>query len=111
MAQNLTKPNPIVKLLMISGVGIVIGNIESQTVDALVVKDAAQFYQDPNTNEYVMVGYMEDLVGDNETVFFKSSIVSMVTPNPSILSVYTAAITPADEPKIITQPQGIIIPK
>lgn len=110
MAQNLTQPNPIVKLLMISGVGVVIANVESQTVDALIVRDAAQFYQDPTTNEYVMTGYMDELSGDNEVVFFKSSVVSMVSPNEQILNLYKSVITPqVDAPKIITPPQGIIV--
>lgn len=87
-----------VKLLNINNVGTVLAVIQSESQDAITVKNAAQLATDEDGN-IVVVDYLESISNPEEDVIFmKYNIISMSTPSKSLSDVYVQAIEQLNAP-------------
>ncbi|SOK59002.1 hypothetical protein [Yersinia phage fHe-Yen9-03] len=81
-----------VKLIFINGIGPLIGTIQDDVSDAIVVRNPCQFGLDDN-GEFVIRDYLEGITNPNENVIFmKYNIVSVNVPDASIAAAYVEAI-------------------
>lgn len=102
-----------VKLIFINGIGPIIGTIQNDTTDAIVVKNPCQFGLDEE-NQMIIRDYLEGIIEPEETtIFMKYNIVSVNEPAASITAAYISAIEALESdkssPKLIVPNNKIII--
>lgn len=102
-----------VKLIFINGIGPIIGTIQDDVTDAIVVNNPCQFGLDEE-NQMVIRDYLEGIIDPTKnTIFMKSNIISVNDPAPSIEAAYISAIESLEAeksaPKLIVPDNKIII--
>ncbi|QOI71132.1 hypothetical protein pEaSNUABM50_00191 [Erwinia phage pEa_SNUABM_50] len=107
----MSKVNASVKLIFINGVGPLIGTVQSEATDAIVMRNPCQFGLDEDGN-FIIRDYLEGITNPNEPVIFmKYAIVSMNVPEESIALAYVEAIDAleAQKSKVFVPDNKIII--
>ena len=100
-----------VKLIYVVGVGPVIGTLQNETGDAIVMKDPVQFGTDEN-GDFVIRDYLEAVSNPEEpTTFMKYNIVSVSTPAEHITKTYVDTLKALEEqkPQIFVPEKKIIV--
>ena len=102
-----------VKLIFINGIGPIIGTIQDDVTDAIVVRNPCQFGLDEN-GQMVIRDYLEGITNpDENAIFMKYNIVSVTVPVAEIADAYVSAIEAIEAqkngPKIIVPEQKIIV--
>lgn len=101
--------NQIVKIIFVNGVGPLIGTIQDDVADAIIVKNPCQFGLDEQ-DELVIRDYLEGITNpEQNVVFMKYNIVSVSIPADGIRDAYISAIEELNKTKIIVPDQKIII--
>lgn len=100
-----------VKLILINGIGPIIATIQSDTSDAIVVKNPCQFGIDEQ-GEFVIRDYLEGISNpEKDVIFMKYNIVSVTIPVDEIASAYVSAIESLNDntPKLFVPDNKIIV--
>ena len=102
-----------VKLIFINGIGPIIGTIQDDVTDAIVVRNPCQFGLDEE-GQMIIRDYLEGIIDPEEnTIFMKYNIVSVNDPAASIAAAYISAIESLEAektaPKLIVPDNKIII--
>jgi hypothetical protein len=102
-----------VKLIFINGIGPIIGTIQDDVTDAIVVRNPCQFGLDEE-GQMVIRDYLEGIIElDENTIFMKYNIVSVNEPAAYIKDAYISALESHEEdknaPKLIVPDNKIII--
>lgn len=110
---KMEKPNSNVKLIFVNGIGPLIGTIQDDVQDAIVVRNPCQFGLDEN-GDFAIRDYLEGITNPEENaIFMKYNIVSVTVPTDEILSVYVSTIEAIEaaknNPQIIVPSQKIIV--
>jgi hypothetical protein len=88
----MSKVSSNVKIIFINGIGPLIGTIQDDANDAIVVRNPCQFGLDEQ-GEMIIRDYLEGLTDAEEnTIFFKYNIVSVSVPSEEIAGAYVSAI-------------------
>lgn len=104
----MSKVSSNVKIIFINGVGPLIGTIQDDANDAIVVRNPCQFGLDEQ-GEMIIRDYLEGITDAEEnTIFFKYSIVSVSAPSEQIAGAYVSAIEAFEESK--TTESQIFVP-
>lgn len=91
--------NTNVKLIFINDIGPLIGTVQSETTDAIVMKNPCQFGLDEDGN-FIIRDYLEGITNPSESVIFmKYSVISINVPEESISLAYVEAIEAIESPK------------
>lgn len=100
-----------VKLIYVNNVGPLLGVIQEDVTDAIVVKNPCQFGLD-ESGEFVIRDYLEGISNPTENVIFmKYGVVSVSVPDASIAKAYVEAIEALeqDKPAIFVPSNKIIV--
>ena len=102
-----------VKLIFVNGIGPIIGTIQNEVSDAIVLSNPCQFGYD-ETGEMIIRDYLEGITNPEEdAIFMKSNIVSVTVPAADIAAAYVSAIESledgSNDPKLILPDNKIII--
>lgn len=101
-----------VRLLMINGVGPVMGILQSENADHMVIGHPVQFTADEN-NDVNLQDYLQGIQSTAvPTIFNKSCICSVGIPEEHFVKPYVATVqklTKSDTPKLVLPDSKIIV--